>query len=450
MKTRNFATPPLREIDEVGFNDSNNEVMTLECALDAYSNPLHPGKNIFTIFDENDDETTPMVSTIGERKTSDLSAVNLAEQRAQNGQCFVCGQRLFDMIEVPKNYKERSVEPSKFIYNCSEEVSSSLPDNTTDKLGRNDIRRSNRPVPLTIPGLVNRGQCLTCAKTVHQNFDTGLASPDPKMKMKGSFVYTGTYNSKGLRHGKHGTIQWINGDRYVGEFVDGMRHGSGTLTFRNGGGEYVGEFKNDVPHGSGTRRWPNGDLYTGLFVQGKRSGYGRFYFSNGDLYSGEFDSNHFHGFGRYYYNSNKTSLNNDNLLGSTINASRIAFEGYYYKSQRHAKGKVQYDDGSIDIAIYLHDERMFPVIRWSSCRTKAFRIDPISSHTGTYFGSSLLKRKENASSPLLLLGCLTNGCLINTAKATTVSTKSTPITTAEAVSLDYELDAKVEQLDIRI
>ena len=48
----------------------------------------------------------------------------------------------------------------------------------------------------------------------------------------------------------HGTEDLKDGDKYVGEWIDGLKHGKGTLFFSDGR-EYVGEFKDGEQHGQG-------------------------------------------------------------------------------------------------------------------------------------------------------------------------------------------------------
>ena len=58
------------------------------------------------------------------------------------------------------------------------------------------------------------------------------------------------------------TINYDNGDKYVGEVSNGVPHGYGTSTFLNGD-EYIGEFKDGKRHGHGTYTSPNGPKYIG-------------------------------------------------------------------------------------------------------------------------------------------------------------------------------------------
>ena len=41
-----------------------------------------------------------------------------------------------------------------------------------------------------------------------------------------------------------GTLTFVSGDKYVGEFKDNKKNGQGTYTFANGD-KYVGEWKDD-------------------------------------------------------------------------------------------------------------------------------------------------------------------------------------------------------------
>jgi hypothetical protein len=257
-------------------------------------------------------------------------------------------------------------------------------------------------IPLSIPGRVERGQCLQCGTSTACDVainsdvspsgsdteeDTGVegvpinsASVIPGQSLA---VYQGPYNFYGERDG-HGVMTWDNGDVYTGDFFNGNRHGSGTLVFADGS-EYVGEWECNTQHGIGTRRWNNGDCYTGQYKNGKRTGEGRFYFSNGDMYTGQWVAGVMEGFGRYYY------------------ASGQRFEGNFCHGKRKGKGKLQRTDGSLDISVYQDDVRVGLGVRWSVDRTVAWKMC-----------DGLVKKK---------------------------------VTIAEAVALDYDIEAAAQALD---
>ena len=73
------------------------------------------------------------------------------------------------------------------------------------------------------------------------------------------------------RHGK-GTITFPDGVKYIGEYKDGKRHGQGTLTFKSF--KYVGEWKDGQANGQGTEILPDGKKYVGEWKDGKKHGQG--------------------------------------------------------------------------------------------------------------------------------------------------------------------------------
>jgi hypothetical protein len=77
----------------------------------------------------------------------------------------------------------------------------------------------------------------------------------------------------GLASG-HGTVSWINGNKYEGDLKDGKYHGKGVFTFV-GGFRYDGELRDGKPNGQGTFTRPDGQVFrgswnNGCFRQGNR------------------------------------------------------------------------------------------------------------------------------------------------------------------------------------
>ena len=97
-----------------------------------------------------------------------------------------------------------------------------------------------------------------------------------------------------------GTMEWPNGDKYVGEWKDGKIHGVGTLTWANGI-KYVGDWKNGIEDGKGTVTWPDGTKYVGERYNAKAEGQGTFIWPNGDMYFGEWKNDRMHGIGKMTY-----------------------------------------------------------------------------------------------------------------------------------------------------
>ena len=51
--------------------------------------------------------------------------------------------------------------------------------------------------------------------------------------------------------------------------------------------------------GQGEFVWPNGDRYIGQYINGKRNGLGDMEYGDGDIYRGAWRNGQYHGQGRY-------------------------------------------------------------------------------------------------------------------------------------------------------
>ena len=111
----------------------------------------------------------------------------------------------------------------------------------------------------------------------------------------------GWYRGKVSRRGRaphgHGTMYFLNGDKYVGQWRAGVMEGRGRRMYSDGD-EYQGGFSDGVPDGEG--RLATGDLnvYEGSFKGGVpggggsgsgggSGGAGKMTYKNGDTYQGE-------------------------------------------------------------------------------------------------------------------------------------------------------------------
>ena len=82
---------------------------------------------------------------------------------------------------------------------------------------------------------------------------------------------------------------------YKGQVENGKPNGQGTLNLLNGE-KYVGEWKNGRPNGQGTGTLPDGRKYVGEYKDGKRNGQGTLTFSDRRKYEGEWkDGKHWNG-----------------------------------------------------------------------------------------------------------------------------------------------------------
>ena len=102
------------------------------------------------------------------------------------------------------------------------------------------------------------------------------------------------------KQAKQFVFDFSNGDRYIGEAIDGKMHGIGIYYFACGD-VYKGEFDFGFRNGMGFYLHSNGSQYQGQFYDGKPNGNGIYNYSNGDRYEGEFVEEEMCGSGVYYY-----------------------------------------------------------------------------------------------------------------------------------------------------
>ena len=130
----------------------------------------------------------------------------------------------------------------------------------------------------------------------------------------GGLKYEGEWRGFFRLHGQ-GTLTWVDGIKYVGEFRDDEMHGQGTFTFPDGekwegesrdgklqgkftitlvgGGKryteyiYAGEYRESKKSGQGAMTYLDGSEYFGEFREDKPTGNGIFIFAKGEKNQGE-------------------------------------------------------------------------------------------------------------------------------------------------------------------
>lgn len=109
-----------------------------------------------------------------------------------------------------------------------------------------------------------------------------------------------TYNANGTIKNGFGIYEYVNGDIYKGQFMNGKSHGKGMLMYRNGD-TYDGEWKSGERSGFGVLKYASGAIYIGSFENNKKHGYGTMTYVSGNSYEGEFYCGKRHGKGIYSY-----------------------------------------------------------------------------------------------------------------------------------------------------
>ena len=107
---------------------------------------------------------------------------------------------------------------------------------------------------------------------------TRLSDPATQRVSDKDGTYVGALKA-GLRDG-HGTMEWRNGNVYVGEWQRGEMTGQGTLRFADGAA-YEGALQAGLPQGRGRYAFPNGNTFDGAWENGQKSGTGTFRYADG-------------------------------------------------------------------------------------------------------------------------------------------------------------------------
>ena len=147
------------------------------------------------------------------------------------------------------------------------------------------------------------------------NLNKNRAAVDKGRSMCGSKKEV--VEEKKLDNKKYFTLEYPNGDIYIGEVKNKKRHGYGTWTALDGS-EYVGQWKNGKQNGQGTFKLSNGAIFSGTWKDNLLNGRGSLTYPSGEKYVGEFKNNQFHGQGTLVYENGSSyvgEFKNDNRDG---------------------------------------------------------------------------------------------------------------------------------------
>jgi hypothetical protein len=121
-------------------------------------------------------------------------------------------------------------------------------------------------------------------------------------KMLKAFMISNLERIDGAEYGEYDLnghyCGWFRGNKLKGY----MPHGRGTMRYLNGS-VYTGQWDNGKMHGNGMIMWEDGSLYSGQWVHGKRTGYGSYKWASGDRYVGQWKENQLYGPGTFYHSN---------------------------------------------------------------------------------------------------------------------------------------------------
>ena len=149
------------------------------------------------------------------------------------------------------------------------------------------------------------------------------------------------------------TINYANGDVYVGEIVGGCRHGHGVMSFAATGDIYEGYFQNDEITGIGVFKYSNGDVYEGGFLNSQKHGSGVFTYANGNSFEGNYANDVRSGKGKFKWASGA------NYEGEFSNDLKNGYGIMTYESGDRYEGFFKNDkfDGTKGVYVWANGER---------------------------------------------------------------------------------------------
>ena len=144
--------------------------------------------------------------------------------------------------------------------------------------------------------------------------------------------YVGSFY-EGVPHGNSGTMFYINGDQYIGEWHNGKYNGKGIISYKSGN-SYTGTFLNGIFYGEGKYQYKDGGYYEGDYrnsrkhhitgvnypvCDAKRYGFGLRVWSNGSKYEGQWENDKMCGKGKL------TNIKSEQYNGDFWNGLRYGF-----------------------------------------------------------------------------------------------------------------------------
>ena len=143
----------------------------------------------------------------------------------------------------------------------------------------------------------------------------------------------GERNAQGEKEGR-GTMVFVSGDMYEGQWLAGKRHAQGKFT------------------------GAAGNVYEGQWLAGKSHGQGKMTFADGDVYEGEFQKDLYHG------------------RGKLTNASGNLYDGEWVDREQHGIGKETLADGPYRflVSCYEAGAKVGQGVLWNADRTEAWEM----------------------------------------------------------------------------
>lgn len=166
------------------------------------------------------------------------------------------------------------------------------------------------------------------------------------------------YIDNNLPNGQ-GTMEYVYGWTYVGNWKDGNWSGEGELTTPEF--VYSGEWNIGVPHGEGLVWYANGCYYNGAWKEGKRSGWGEAYNIDSSYYQGEWADGDYAGNGMLYFADGSVydgqwSNGLQHGLGS-YKSEEFYYVGQWEEGWINGEGHIEYKNGDYYEGNFVENKR---------------------------------------------------------------------------------------------
>jgi len=172
------------------------------------------------------------------------------------------------------------------------------------------------------------------------------------IEFKNGDKYVGEINSDNKPHGK-GTYSYNSiGRVYTGEFANGVRNGYGVSEYVSGerkGNKYEGYFLNDIAHGKCKYSQADGLKYVGDILNDKFTGDGEMTYPDGSIYKGQFLNDSPDGQGTYIFEDGSKYVGEwkrGNREGSgTFTTTDHVYIGEWKNDKANGSGILTYANG---------------------------------------------------------------------------------------------------------
>ena len=143
-----------------------------------------------------------------------------------------------------------------------------------------------------------------------------------------------------------GILTWLDGSKYVGEFIDGDPFGKG-IYYHKDGSIFKGEFYRDLTYSIIGTKTLGKYRYEGNFSNFKLSGKGKKYVLDELMYEGEFLDGKYHGYGKYSssYGTYEGEFKNGERDGQgTLILHGVKYVGDFKNGNKHGMGVESYKE----------------------------------------------------------------------------------------------------------